>query len=126
MKCINCKNKCDAKHVWGCRFPEQKELRCKDLFPVTAYPVMQSFEEWVHTNIDKSIEFCNDCPIDSKDCVVACPFRDCNFIHETDFENWKKTLFEKLDSMLYISGPDGNRFINLTAIKKYLGVKKDE
>lgn len=47
-----------------------------------------TFEEWVHKNVDKSIEFCNDCPIHPTDCNLACPYRDALFIHLSDLKDW--------------------------------------
>jgi len=49
-----------------------------------------TFEGWVHKNVDKSIEFCNDCPINAADCNLACPYRDALFVHLSDLKNWLK------------------------------------
>ena len=46
----------------------------------------QTFDEWVHDNIDCSIEFCNMCPFEYVHCdgdsKFKCPFRDYRFISE--------------------------------------------
>jgi hypothetical protein len=47
-----------------------------------------TFEGWVHKHVDKSIEFCNDCPINPNDCNLACPYRDALFVHLSDLKEW--------------------------------------
>jgi len=44
----------------------------------------QTFEEWVHDNVDRSVEFCNTCPFEYDQCDgnpdFRCPFRDYRFV----------------------------------------------
>lgn len=44
----------------------------------------QTFEEWVHDNLDCSVEFCNVCPFDYVLCdgnpEFRCPYRDYRFV----------------------------------------------
>ena len=47
-----------------------------------------TFEQWVHEHVDKSIEFCNDCPINPNYCNIACPYRDALFVHLSDLKKW--------------------------------------